>query len=266
MLNNKKPLYLMAAGKNGRLRRTFLLMRDTIQSTGRAKPTVAYVGVASLKDNWLIYFILSSLIRRSCKCRVKRVVIAPKNADLNKAREILQSADAIFMSGGDVAAGMQVLKQKNMASYFQELFQQGKQFIGGSAGSILMTGEWVQWRDPKDDSTAELFSCLGFRTFYLRYSCRERRLDGIRKLRFNSKETAHWDTGFLREYALRFIRTVRWKRWAEKSPGTFHLRARSSKRQTLLRLTGLTTNENTYSPCRYPGGKTYFRGPIPNIE
>jgi cyanophycinase-like exopeptidase len=165
MLNNKKPVYLMAAGKNGSIRRTFLIMQDIIRKTGQAKPTVAFVGVASFKDNWLIYFVISSFIRTFCKCRVKRVVIAPPNADLNKAREILKSADTVFMSGGDVSVGMQVLKQKNMVGYFQELFQQGKQFFGGSAGSILMTREWIQWRDPNDDSTAELFSCLGFVSF-----------------------------------------------------------------------------------------------------
>jgi cyanophycinase-like exopeptidase len=45
---------------------------------------------------------MSTFIRASCNCRINRVVIASRNADLKKARERLQNADAVFISGGDV--------------------------------------------------------------------------------------------------------------------------------------------------------------------
>jgi hypothetical protein len=33
--------------------------------------------------------------------------------------------------------------------------------MGLSAGSIMLARCWVRWPDPDDDSTAEVFSCLG---------------------------------------------------------------------------------------------------------
>jgi cyanophycinase-like exopeptidase len=104
---------------------------------------------------------MSIFIRADCNCQIKRVVIAPANADLKKAREILQHADAVFISGGEVEVGMQILKEKNMVGFLQDLARQGKLFFGVSAGSIIMSREWVRWRNPDDGSTVELFPCLG---------------------------------------------------------------------------------------------------------
>jgi cyanophycinase-like exopeptidase len=72
-----------------------------------------------------------------------------------------READAVFFGGGDAEAGMQILKEKNMVGFFRELAKQGKLFLGASAGTILMSQEWVRWKDPDDDATAELFPCLG---------------------------------------------------------------------------------------------------------
>jgi len=161
----QQPIYLFAGGRGKAIPSTFANFRKVIKSIGKAKPVIAYVGVASLKDNWLIYFILSSYLKVGCNCRIIRAVIAPRNANLQKAKEILKKADAVFISGGWVEAGMQALKEKNMVEFFQDLARQGKLFIGGSAGSILMAKEWVRWRNPKDDASAELFPCLGLVPF-----------------------------------------------------------------------------------------------------
>ena len=56
---------------------------------------------------------------------------------------------------------MEVLQEKDMIDFLFQLYQQGKPFFGVSAGSIMLAKEWVRWRDPDDDSTAELFPCLG---------------------------------------------------------------------------------------------------------
>ena len=161
----QQPIYLFAGGRGRSIPTTFANFRKVINNIGKEKPVIAYVGVASLKDNWLIYFILSSFIKMGCNCRINRVVIAPRNANLQKAREILKNADAVFISGGYVEVGMQALKEKNMVEFLQDLARQGKLFIGGSAGSILMGREWVRWRNPKDDTSAELFPCLGLVLF-----------------------------------------------------------------------------------------------------
>jgi hypothetical protein len=60
-----------------------------------------------------------------------------------------------------VEAGMQVLQEKKMIQFFRELAGKGKLIFGTSAGSILLCREWIRWKNPNDDSTSELFPCLG---------------------------------------------------------------------------------------------------------
>jgi peptidase E len=159
-MSTQKPIYLMAGGRSEGLRSISLVMQAISKDIGKPKPEIAYVGVAS-GDNWGFYKMISTMIQGACSCHVNRVLIAHKKANLDKARKTLQSADAIFMSGGDMEVGMQILKEKNTADIFQDLYQQGKLFIGVSAGSIMLASEWIRWRDPDDESTAELFPCLG---------------------------------------------------------------------------------------------------------
>ncbi len=153
-----KPVYLLAGGRGSKYQE--YIIKSVFNDIGKPKPVIAYVGVAN-EDNYPFYLMVSGLIKSGGDCRIERVLIAPKNADLKKARAALESADGIFMSGGDVEAGMQVLQEKNLTALFTDLFNQGKVFFGASAGSIMMAKEWVRWRDPDDDSTAELFPCLG---------------------------------------------------------------------------------------------------------
>lgn len=157
-MNVPKPVYLIAGGRD---RKSFeSIIKTILKDTGKIQPIIAYVGVAS-GDNWPFYLMMSAMIKEAGDCQIRRVLITPKKADLNKAQAVLESADAIFMSGGDVEAGMRVLEEKNMAGLLTDLFKRGKILFGVSAGSIMLAREWVRWREPEDDSTTELFSCLG---------------------------------------------------------------------------------------------------------
>ena len=160
-MNTRHPKYLLAGGRGKSILSTFDIVRNILQLTGKTKPVVAYIGAASLNDNWLFYIIVSILIRTRCNCRIERVAISTPKADLEKARIILKKADAIFFSGGDVESGMQILKEKDMVGFFRDLVNGDQLFFGISAGSILMSREWVRWEDPRNDSTAEIFPCLG---------------------------------------------------------------------------------------------------------
>ena len=145
--------------------RTISTAARVVRSMGREKPLIAYVGVASFRDNWLVYFVLSNLIKFKTKCRFQRIRIAARDADLDRARAAIDKADAVFISGGDVEVGMNVLRTKGMVTFLQDTAIRGKPFFGISAGSIIMAREWVRWADPDDDSTAELFACLGIVPF-----------------------------------------------------------------------------------------------------
>ncbi len=160
-MNGGKPIYLFAGGRGKSIFATFKVMGRVIKSLGKKKPIIAVVGVASLRDNALVSFIMSTLIKTSVSCRIKRVLIASPKADIDKARETLRKADIVFLGGGDAEAGVQILREKNMAGFIQDLVRQGKPFIGVSAGTIMLCEEWVRWKDPEDDATVELYPCLG---------------------------------------------------------------------------------------------------------
>ncbi len=139
-MNTQKPIYLMAGGRNSKSQEP--IFESIFKDIGKIKPTVAYVGVAN-GDNWGFYLRISRMIENAGECKVRRVTIAPNKSDLNKARATLESSDAIFMSGGDVEAGMQVLKEKKLIGSFVDLFQQGKLYIGTSAGVNKYTSKQV---------------------------------------------------------------------------------------------------------------------------
>jgi peptidase E len=156
-MSNRQPFYLLAGGRGSDNLGVF---RTVFKAIGKAEPVIAYVGAANGDDRFFFGF-MGAEVKKMGPCKLERVLLASKKADVAKAKEILSAADAVFMSGGDVEAGMQIVEDKGMADFFRSLMEQGKLFFGASAGSIMMADQWVRWRDPEDDSTAELFTCLG---------------------------------------------------------------------------------------------------------
>jgi peptidase E len=157
-MKENKPIYLLAGGRGSNS--TAPIIQKILRDIGKPSPNIAYVGVAT-EDNTDFFHRMSSMVKSAGECKLIHALIYPRNADLNKAREILQQADAVYVGGGDVEAGMEVLQKKKLIDIFPELAAQGKLFFGVSAGSIMLAREWVRWRDPDDDATAELFPCLG---------------------------------------------------------------------------------------------------------
>jgi peptidase E len=159
MTGQMKPVYLLAGGRPPNRRKENSLIQAVIRESGKISPTVGYIGTASGDDKRFLEFMAREL-RESGAFQISHAVIAPPKADLKKAKDILKSSDIIFAGGGDVEVGVQILQEKNMDEFLRELYREGKVFFGISAGSIMLAKEWVRWRDPDDDSTAELFPCL----------------------------------------------------------------------------------------------------------
>ena len=159
-MSKHKAVYLMAGGRSSRGRGFDPVMQAVRQEISVNQPTIAYVGVASGDDHGF-FNMIGETLKKAIDCKLAMAAIAAKKANLNRAREVLSAADAIFMSGGDVEAGMQVLAEKGLIEFLQQLFREGKLFFGASAGSIMLAREWVRWKNPEDDTTAELFPCLG---------------------------------------------------------------------------------------------------------
>ena len=154
----KKPIYLLAGGRGGADMTPIL--KAVFADIGATNPTIAYVGAAN-GDNHAFFERMAAMMRSVAKCRIVNAVTQPDDADVEKAVKAIKSADAIFVSGGDVEAGMDVLQKRGITGLFCDMYEGGKLLFGVSAGSIMLAREWVRWRDPDDDSTAELFPCLG---------------------------------------------------------------------------------------------------------
>jgi peptidase E len=162
MPDRRKPVFLLAGGRAFRERKQpDPLIQRVFGESGVRNPTVAYIGAASGDDERFFSFITRTLMEAGAG-KIIHAVLASPNADVKQARKIINAADAVYISGGDVEKGMQVLREKGAIDFLTELYKNGKLFFGLSAGSIMLAQEWVRWRDPDDDSTAELFHCLGF--------------------------------------------------------------------------------------------------------
>ena len=156
-MNNRKPLYLLAGGRGSGNQTLF---KSVFKEIGQTSPVIAYVGAAN-EDDKRFFGFMGAEIKGVGDCTLNQILLASKKADIAKAKEMLSAADAVFMSGGDVEAGMQIIQDKGLMDFFHGLLEQGKLFFGVSAGSIMLADQWVRWSDPDDDSSANLFTCLG---------------------------------------------------------------------------------------------------------
>jgi dipeptidase E len=161
MMNNLKPIYLLAGGRSSNREPLCSLIQIIFKENGVTSPTVAYVGTAN-GDDESFFQRMADILRTAGAGKVNHALISSYGADLRKARDVLTSADIVLVSGGDVFEGIQKLKERNMVDFLRRLYDQGKPFFGLSAGSIMLAENWVHWSDPNDDSTAELFPCLQF--------------------------------------------------------------------------------------------------------
>lgn len=154
------PIYLLAGGPGSRRTDGDALLARILASYGIPQPSVAYVGAAS-GDNRAFFLMLAHYMRRCGAGQVTLVPLAGKRARIEKAQAILESADLVFISGGDVEAGMQVLEERQITPFLHGLYEGGKPFFGISAGSIMLAERWVRWADPNDDATVGAFPCMG---------------------------------------------------------------------------------------------------------
>ena len=156
----RKKIYLLAGGpgKNGRLAEQ---LAEALRGSGAAHPAVAYTGTASGDDRSFMKWFWPPLSRAGA-ASLTLAPLAGKRADPEKAAEILRASDVIFVSGGEVEDGMRGLGE-DIRALLRALLEDGKQFVGLSAGTIMLSKAWPHWDDednrPED---ASLFGCLGF--------------------------------------------------------------------------------------------------------
>ena len=154
-------MYLLGGGWSANRRANDLLVRGAFCVSGKESPSIGYVGAANNDDEGF-FSRLAGMFGENGAGEVKHALLASDNADISEAKTILRQADMIYISGGDVDTGMRTLKKRRMVHFLAELYREGKPFFGLSAGSIMLAKEWVRWRNPGDDTTAEIFPCMAF--------------------------------------------------------------------------------------------------------
>ena len=152
------PAILIAGGKPSSPEVFVRMMSQAFG--GMQKPQVAYIGTAN-GDSLGFFHMMKLALKKAGAGKVTFVHLVKEKPDLETARNILSKADVIFLSGGEVEDGMIWLKKHGLVDFLKSLYSGGKRFMGVSAGVIMMGSCWVRWDVPGDDSTSELFDCLG---------------------------------------------------------------------------------------------------------
>ncbi len=161
MAEVRGPVFLISGGQAMKKREgPDPLLQAVIRRTGVRRPMIAYLGTASEDDDaFRLWF--TRLLQKAGAGEVTLAPLCAERGDPEKAKAVLKASDLVFMSGGDVEKGMRDLEERGMVAFLRRLHRSGKPFLGVSAGSIMLARKWVRWRDPHNDESAELFSCLG---------------------------------------------------------------------------------------------------------
>jgi len=152
------PLCLLAGSGSGRSPDP--LLRAALLSSGITRARVVWVGAASGDDPALRRRDARRLVRAGA-ASVERAPLCGRRGSTAEAARAVESADVVYISGGDVEAGMRVLGERGMIPRLRAAHRGGKLFIGESAGSIMLCRFWVGWADPRDERSATLFPCMG---------------------------------------------------------------------------------------------------------
>jgi hypothetical protein len=157
-----KPLAIhLLAGSPGSRRNVYgSLITGLLQATGKPRPVVGYLGAATDDDPRFLGW-MEGLLGAGGPCTFQLAPVKGRKAAGGAARRILEDADLVFVGGGDVELGMKRVEERDLAEVLRRKHAAGASVFGISAGAIMLSREWVRWRDPDDDASAERFECLG---------------------------------------------------------------------------------------------------------
>ena len=136
-------------------------LKDALKRTGKDKPLVLYVGVAS-GDDPTFGTALSALMTAAGAGRVVWPKLAGRRKQSSQMRQALADVDLVFVGGGDVEAGMDLLRGAGLVDDFHAAADRGAVFAAMSAGSIMLGKRWIRWpSEDAGDDEAETYECIG---------------------------------------------------------------------------------------------------------
>jgi len=148
------PIYLLAdsqllfSSPGGRP-----LLAPAVEAVESGEPRAAYVGAAN-GDQPEFYSIFAGAMEMA-GVRDRRMILSDYSAE---DRAYLRSADLIVLAGGDVGAGLRVLRATGMDDDIDERRREGAVLVGVSAGAVHLGALGWLGDDPVD---GELVGTLG---------------------------------------------------------------------------------------------------------
>jgi peptidase E len=157
----RKPVTLIAGKFGSRHFGTRPFLEAALRLTRKEAPRALYLGVASGDDEGF-GTALCALLEAAGAAEVVWPKVAARSGDKRRAQTALAAVDLVFIGGGDVEAGMNVLRRAHLVPAVHAAAARGVVFAGMSAGAIMLGERWVRWpsADAGDDQ-AETYECLG---------------------------------------------------------------------------------------------------------
>ena len=157
----RKPVTLIGGQFGSRHFGTSPYLEAALALTRKEAPTALYIGAANGDDERFGAALCGVLTAAGAKD-----VVWPKLASNGRgkeaARKALTSVDFVFVGGGDVEAGMEVLGRAKLVADLRAAASKGVIFSGMSAGAIMLGERWIRWpRADAGDEEAETYQCLG---------------------------------------------------------------------------------------------------------
>lgn len=163
----RKPVTLIGGRHGSPHFGTLPYLREAVALTGEAAPLALYIGAAN-GDDAEFGSRLCSLVAAAGAEDVVWPKLTARRAAAAAAREALARARFVFVGGGDVEAGIDVLRRAQLVADIRAAAARGVVFAGMSAGAIMLGARWIRWpRAGAGDDEAETFECLGVAPFSL---------------------------------------------------------------------------------------------------
>ncbi|HET7609606.1 MAG TPA: Type 1 glutamine amidotransferase-like domain-containing protein [Gammaproteobacteria bacterium] len=157
----RKPVTLIAGEFGSPHFGTSPHLEEAVRLARKEAPQALYIGAAS-GDDETFGTALCALIGAAGASDVFWPKLTKRPRDKSVARKALARVDFVFVGGGDVEAGMDVLRRAQLIAELRAAAARGVVFAGMSAGAIMLGERWVRWpRADATDDEAETYECLG---------------------------------------------------------------------------------------------------------
>jgi cyanophycinase-like exopeptidase len=159
----RKPVTLIGGQHRSRHFGTKPYLGEALRLTGKDAPRALYIGAAN-GDDPAFGAALCAVLAAAGAHEVLWPKLASGRRELAKTRAALAAVDFVFVGGGDVEAGVRVLREADLIADLKAAAARGAVYAGMSAGSIMLGERWIRWPHANaGDDEAETYECLGRR-------------------------------------------------------------------------------------------------------